>query len=85
MELKLEKNFALVTGARAVIGLAMAGRLATEGARVVITSRSPEKLQNAVASIPESATSQVRGIGCEGAERLFAELPQVDKTDSPTP
>lgn len=83
MELKLENKVALVTGATAGIGLAIASRLAKEGARVVITGRNPEKLKSAVSSIPDSASSQVRSITCnitvaDGAERLFVELPQVD-------
>ena len=48
---------AIVTGASRGIGLAIAQRLVDEGARVCITARKPEPLQEAVASLggPEHA------------------------------
>jgi NAD(P)-dependent dehydrogenase (short-subunit alcohol dehydrogenase family) len=48
---------AIVTGASRGIGLAIAGRLVAEGARVVITARKKEALDEAVASLggPEVA------------------------------
>jgi NAD(P)-dependent dehydrogenase (short-subunit alcohol dehydrogenase family) len=48
---------AIVTGASRGIGLAIAGRLVEEGARVIITARKKESLDEAVASLggPERA------------------------------
>jgi 3-oxoacyl-[acyl-carrier protein] reductase len=53
----LRGRTALVTGASRGIGLAIAQRLVEEGARVVITARKPEALEQAVATLggPEVA------------------------------
>jgi 3-oxoacyl-[acyl-carrier protein] reductase len=45
---RFEGKTAIVTGASRGIGLAVAGRLVAEGARVVITAREPEALEAAV-------------------------------------
>ncbi|MCC2954455.1 SDR family NAD(P)-dependent oxidoreductase [Massilia sp. IC2-477] len=55
MDLQLEDKRALVTGATAGIGLAIARTLAKEGAAVAITGRSEDKLAAAAASIREAA------------------------------
>jgi NAD(P)-dependent dehydrogenase (short-subunit alcohol dehydrogenase family) len=44
---------AIVTGASSGIGKATASRLAAEGARVALVSRSPERLEAVLAGIPE--------------------------------
>jgi NAD(P)-dependent dehydrogenase (short-subunit alcohol dehydrogenase family) len=48
---RFEGKTALVTGASRGIGLAVAARLAAEGARVVLTARKPEALEQAVAGL----------------------------------
>ena len=48
---RLEGRTALVTGASRGIGLAVAQRLVDEGARVVITARKPEALNEAVEAL----------------------------------
>ena len=48
---RFEGKTALVTGASRGIGLAVAARLAAEGARVVLTARKPEALDEAVAGL----------------------------------
>lgn len=51
MDLGLQGKFALVTGGSHGIGLAIAGRLASEGANVAICSRTGERLTAAVERI----------------------------------
>lgn len=48
---RLEGRTAVVTGASRGIGLAVAQRLVAEGARVCVTARKPEALEEAVASL----------------------------------
>jgi NADP-dependent 3-hydroxy acid dehydrogenase YdfG len=55
MDLQLENKAALVTGATAGIGLAIAQELAREGAAVTITGRAQDKLQRALDTIGNSA------------------------------
>ena len=54
---RFEGRTAIVTGASRGIGLAIAQRLVDDGARVVITARTPEALEKAVAGLggPERA------------------------------
>ena len=59
MDLQLTKKTALVTGATAGIGLAIAKTLAKEGAEVTITGRSPGKLADAASAIKGAAASAV--------------------------
>ncbi len=59
MDLGLEGRVALVMGASRGIGRAIAAALAREGARVAISSRSREKLDEAVAEIGDRATAFV--------------------------
>jgi 3-oxoacyl-[acyl-carrier protein] reductase len=51
MDLEIEGRTALVMGASRGLGRAIAARLAGEGARVAISSRVPEKLEQAAAEI----------------------------------
>ena len=55
---RFEGRTAIVTGASRGIGLAIAQRLVDEGARVVITARKPEALEEAVGQLggPDRAT-----------------------------
>lgn len=83
MDLKLDGQTALVTGSTAGIGFAIAHRLATEGASVVVSGRAQEKVDAAVAKIKEEGGGSVRGIvadvtTAEGAEALLAATGQVD-------
>ncbi|AKQ65859.1 3-oxoacyl-[acyl-carrier protein] reductase [Myxococcus hansupus] len=86
MDLQLDGRTALVTGSTAGIGLAIAARLAAEGAHVVIPGRSREKLDAAVAHIERAhpgTAARVRTVlanpaDAAGATLLARELPDVD-------
>ena len=83
MSKKLEGKTALVTGSTAGIGLEIARTLAVEGANVVLTGRSQQKLDNAVADIRASGGKHVSGILADaateaGAATLLKAVPSVD-------
>ena len=84
MDTQLQGKTALVTGSTQGIGFAIAAGLAREGASVTVNGRTEEKVAKAVAKIRESsAVGDVRGVAAElgtaeGAEKLFAALPDVD-------
>ena len=59
MELRLDGKVALVTGASKGIGLAIAQGFAEAGASVMLTSRKPDGLEAAVASIKPSGDGQL--------------------------
>ncbi|BBH71697.1 oxidoreductase [Actinoplanes sp. OR16] len=76
---QLDGKTALITGATSGIGLAAARLLASEGARVVITGRRKDALDEAVASIGERATGvQADVANPDDLDRLFAGLTELD-------
>ncbi len=66
----LDGHVALVTGGSRGIGRAVAERLATDGARVVVTSRSEEIAASAAAELPGEAQL---GVGCDVTDRETVE------------
>ena len=81
MDLQLTGKTALVTGSTAGIGLAIAERLAQEGAHVIISGRDQAKLDAAAARIAKLGS--VRGVladpaTADGAATLIAAAPDVD-------
>ncbi|WP_380879152.1 oxidoreductase [Sphingomonas sp. DBB INV C78] len=81
MDLQLKGKTALVTGSTAGIGLAIAERLAAEGAEAIITGRSQDKLDAAAEQV--ARVGKVRAIladpaTAEGAARLIDAVPDVD-------
>jgi NAD(P)-dependent dehydrogenase (short-subunit alcohol dehydrogenase family) len=81
MDLQIGGKTALVTGSTAGIGLAIAKRLAAEGAVVTIAGRNRDKLEAAAAEVAQ------HGVVCpvladpataEGAATLIAAQPKVD-------
>ncbi|MEJ0018554.1 MAG: SDR family oxidoreductase [Acetobacteraceae bacterium] len=83
MNLQLDNTIALVTGATSGIGLAIARRLATEGAEAIITGRNPMRLDRAVDSIRATRSGSVRGVladagTAEGADIILRAVPRVD-------
>ena|ERR1700682_2088544 len=84
MDLELGDKLAFVSGSTAGIGLAIASRLAREGAEVVINGRTEERVRTAVAQIKKGARdANVRGIAADlgsakGCNEVVRELARVD-------
>ena len=84
MNLKLEDKTALVTGSTAGIGLAIALRLAREGARVIVNGRTQARVDATLASIRQQVPqAKVEGValdlgGAAGCEALVRRVPTVD-------
>lgn len=81
MDLKLTGKTAIVTGATAGIGLAIAQRLAAEGAIVTISGRSQDKLDAAAQTIAAHGTVHTvlaDPATAEGAAKLIAAAPDAD-------
>lgn len=83
MDLKLNGKTALVTGSTAGIGLEIARTLAVEGAKVFVTGRTQDKLDEAIASINASGGKNVVGVvadpgTAEGAATILKAVPAVD-------
>jgi NAD(P)-dependent dehydrogenase (short-subunit alcohol dehydrogenase family) len=83
MDLRLNDKTALVTGSTGGIGLAIARKLAVEGANVIIAGRVQGKLNKAVETIRSAAGARVNGVladaaTMEGAAILLKAAPLVD-------
>jgi NAD(P)-dependent dehydrogenase (short-subunit alcohol dehydrogenase family) len=84
MDLKLTGKVAFVSGSTAGIGLAIAIRLAHEGADVVINGRSEERVRVALSQIKKDARNvDVRGIAADlgsapGCSEIVQQLLRVD-------
>jgi len=84
MDLQLKDRTALVTGSTAGIGLAIAARLAAEGAAVTLAGRDGARLDAAVAHVLGAAPgARVDAVvadagSAEGAAALVAAKPDVD-------
>lgn len=70
---------ALITGASRGIGLAIARRLVSEGASVVVTGRDEDTLKRAVADLGEEHASGVAGRADDAAHRAAAVAHAVER------
>src|ERR1700680_1790161 len=83
MNLQLNDKTALVTGSSGGIGLAIARKLAAEGAKVIIAGRTQARLDEAVEDIRIAGGAHVDGVladpaTTEGAATLLKLVPFVD-------
>ena len=79
MDLEVKGKRAIVTGGTAGIGLAIAKRLAAEGAHVFVPGRSKEKTDAAVKSIEGKATAIIADLSsASGAKTLIQQVPEAD-------
>jgi NAD(P)-dependent dehydrogenase (short-subunit alcohol dehydrogenase family) len=84
MDFGISGKLALVTGATAGIGLAIAEGLVREGANVVITGRSQDRLDKAVSELQKTANGvAISGVKAdhataEGAKAVTDKHPHVD-------
>jgi NAD(P)-dependent dehydrogenase (short-subunit alcohol dehydrogenase family) len=84
MDLQLTNKTALITGSTAGIGLAIAQRLAAEGAAVILTGRTEARIAAAAEIIlQQTPQASVRGVTVDFGEaaqvnKLLQEIPSVD-------
>jgi NAD(P)-dependent dehydrogenase (short-subunit alcohol dehydrogenase family) len=84
VDLRLSGKLALVTGSTGGIGLAIARRLAREGARVVVNGRAEGRVRGACEALRRDVPgADVQGLASDlgredEARRLIAALPDVD-------
>ena len=84
MDLRLDGKTVFVSGSTAGIGYAIASGLASQGARVWINGRGEERVTEAKKRLSDANPGgAVQGIAAdlttrEGAERVFAALPETD-------
>lgn len=84
MDLELKGRVAFVSGSTAGIGLAIARRMAAEGADVVINGRTEERVRVALSQIKKDArNTDVRGIAADlgdaqGCAEVVRQLPRLD-------
>ncbi|GAA4498410.1 SDR family oxidoreductase [Hymenobacter ginsengisoli] len=84
MDLQLTSKTALITGSTGGIGLAIAQRLAAEGATVIITGRTEARLNDAKKAIlAQTPDASVRGVAVDFGDaarvaNLLQQVPTVD-------
>jgi NAD(P)-dependent dehydrogenase (short-subunit alcohol dehydrogenase family) len=83
LDLQLTKKTALITGSTAGIGNAIATSLAREGARVIVTGRTPAAVAAAVVAMKSATGGEVVGFAgdlsqASVAEKLVIKHPHVD-------
>lgn len=84
MNLGLQAKLAVVSGSTAGIGLAIAGALAAEGARVILNGRTEERVAAAIENIRERVPSaDLRGVAADlgtaaGVDAFLKKAPDAD-------
>ncbi|QIP14882.1 SDR family oxidoreductase [Spirosoma aureum] len=84
MDLQLNNKIALVTGSTAGIGLATARKLLEEGAHVIITGRTEDRIQSIIQQLKgQLPDANVRGVAVDFSQKtaidnLLKEVPEVD-------
>jgi NAD(P)-dependent dehydrogenase (short-subunit alcohol dehydrogenase family) len=83
MDLQLRGKKALVTGSTAGIGLAIAERLAREGAEVFVNGRTERRVQDAIMHLQRIAGGRVEGIAADlgtvaGVDAILSRIPHLD-------
>lgn len=84
MNIELKGKTAFVTGSTLGIGLAIARGLVATGAKVIVNGRTEARVNEAIAKLKaEYPNAEIEGIAAdlgtaEGAEKAYAELPEVD-------
>ena len=84
MDLKLEGMQALVTGSTAGIGFAIAAALVKEGASVVVSGRTEQRVKAALQQLqPSGARGKVEGLAAnlgtaDGVQQAIARFPALD-------
>ena len=68
----------LVIGGSAGIGLETARRARTEGAKVILTARNPERLKHAAIEVDALSTAAFDATDPVAIERVFRDLPMID-------
>lgn len=84
MDLNLNNKIAFVSGSTAGIGFAIAKRLLTEGAEVIINGRTKESIDKAIGELKEAVkNAKISGIAAdfsksEEVNSLIDQLPNID-------
>jgi NAD(P)-dependent dehydrogenase (short-subunit alcohol dehydrogenase family) len=84
MNLGLQAKLAVVSGSTAGIGLAIAGALAAEGARVIVNGRTEQRVTAAIENIRERVPSaDLRGVAADlgtaaGVDAFLKKAPDAD-------
>ena len=84
MDLGIKGKLALITGSTMGIGRAVAGALASEGARVILNGRSEQSVKKAVSAV--SRLGEAHGVAAdlmtaEGAKTLLAGVARIGPVD----
>jgi NAD(P)-dependent dehydrogenase (short-subunit alcohol dehydrogenase family) len=78
MDLQLKNKTAIVTGGSAGIGLAIVQALTAEGVTVTVPGRGKEKLDKALAGIPNVKAIVADPATAEGVQSLIEQVPATD-------